>query len=36
MVSQPMSINFVLVINDDATGTIQLGRDMPNFTFMCL
>ena len=36
MESQTLPINFLSIINDDVTGTIQLARYMPNFTFMGL
>ena len=36
MESQNLPINFLSIINDDVTGTIQLARYMPNFTFMGL
>ena len=36
MVSHTLPINSLSIINDDVTGTKQLARDMPNFTFMHL
>ena len=34
MVSHTFPINFLTITNNDVTGTIQLAREMPNFTFM--